>query len=252
MTFACGLSFTHWRLVHEAHHREPQHEELDPDVQFAAVLSVHRRAALARRGVVRALQRGQAWYFWPLALVYAWSLRWDSIVRLFTDPVRTRVDRWALLGHYGLWLLGPALLVGAGPALAAYAAVSAIIGVYLVAIFAPNHLGLPSIGADEHPTYLRQQLGSARDIAGGRWLGVVMGGLEHQIEHHLFPSICQPRLARARRITAAFCTEHGLRRRESGFLAAHRDVLVHLARLAALAASPPAVTVSHHPTESPP
>jgi fatty acid desaturase len=238
MTLACGLSFSHWRLVHDAHHRDPQDEGRDPDLQYAAVFSVYRSAALRRRGLPRVMQRAQAWYFWPLAGLYSWSLRWDSAVRLFTSPAATRVDRWVLPMHYALWLAAPASVIGLGPALCNYVAVSTLIGLYLVAIFAPNHMGMPSLTSGEHASYLRQQLGTARDLRGGRFVGLLMGGLEHQIEHHLFPSIGHAQLGRARSIVTAFCAEHGLPHAERGLLAAHREVLRHLASMAALMARP--------------
>jgi fatty acid desaturase len=232
MTFACGLSFTHWRIVHGAHHRDPQDEQRDPDMQYAVAFSVYPQAAAAKCGVSRVMRRVQHHYFWPLGALYSWSLRWDSIVRLFRDPGRTRVDRWVLPAHYALWLVAPSLIVGPAAALAGYALVSTVIGLYLVAIFAPNHMGMPSRRPGERWSYLEQQIVTARDLKVGRLLSVVLGGLEHQIEHHLFPGIGQPRLDAARAIVKAFCAEHGLPHREVGFLAAHRAVLAQLASMA--------------------
>jgi fatty acid desaturase len=234
MTLACGLSFSHWRIVHDAHHRHSQDELLDPDMQYAVAFSVHARGAAEKRGVARALRPFQHLYFWPLGALYSWSLRCDSIARLFRDPAHTRVDRWVLPGHYALWLIGPALIVGPAAAIASYALVSTVIGLYLVAIFAPNHMGMPSRRAGERWSYLEQQIVTSRDLTVGPVLSIVLGGLEHQIEHHLFPNIGQPRLAAARAIVTAFCAEHGLPHREVGFLAAHRAVVGQLQAMARL------------------
>ena len=234
MTFACGLSFTHWRIVHDTHHRHSQDELRDPDMQYATVFSVHARGAAEKRGLAQALRPFQHLYFWPLGAVYSWSLRWDSVARLFGDPERTRVDRWVLPAHYALWLLGPALIVGPAAALAGYALVSTVIGLYLVAIFAPNHMGMPSRKPGERWSYLEQQIVTSRDLSVGPVLSVVLGGLEHQIEHHLFPNIGQPKLRAARAIVTAFCAEHGLPHRAVGFLAAHRAVVGQLADMARL------------------
>lgn len=232
MTFVCGLSFTHWRIVHDTHHRHSQDELRDPDMQYAAVFSVHGRGAAEKRGLARVMRPLQHFYFWPLGALYSWSLRWDSIARLFRDPDRTRVDRWVLPGHYALWLVGPALIVGPAAAVVSYVLVSTLIGLYLVLIFAPNHMGMPSRRAGERWTYLEQQIITSRDLTVGRLLAVVLGGLEHQIEHHLFPNIGQPRLRAARAIVTAFCVEHGLSHHEVGFFAAHRAVLGQLACMA--------------------
>lgn len=239
MTFACGLSFTHWRIVHDTHHRHSQDELRDPDMQYAAVFSVHARGVAEKRGLGRVLRPVQHLYFWPLGALYSWSLRWDSIARLVRDPARTRVDRWVLPGHYALWLVGPSLIVGPVAALASYVLVSTLIGLYLVAIFAPNHMGMPSRRAEERWSYLEQQIVTSRDLTVGPLLAIVLGGLEHQIEHHLFPNIGQPRLGAARAVVTAFCSEHGLPHREVGFFAAHRAVLGQLATMAQLAVPVP-------------
>ena len=240
MTFACGLSFTHWRIVHDTHHRHSQDEVRDPDMQYAATFSVHARGAAEKRGLAGALRPFQHLYFWPLGALYSWSLRWDSIARLIRDPDRTRVDRWVLPAHYALWLAVPSLVVGPAAALLGYVLVSTVIGLYLVAIFAPNHMGMPSRRDGERWTYLEQQIVTSRDLRVGPLLAIVLGGLEHQIEHHLFPGIGQPHLGAARRIVTAFCAEHGLPHREVSFLAAHRQVLGQLAVMARLPVLAPA------------
>lgn len=234
MSFLCGLSFSHWCIMHDAHHANPQDEGRDPDVQFKLLFSFHERAAASRQGLGRVLLVCQPLTFWPLAALYSWSLRWDSIARLFSDPRRTRIDRWVLPGHYALWLLVPSMVVGPAVAVATYVTVSTVIGLYLVAIFSPNHVGMPSLRSDEPRSYLRQQTGTARDIEGGRLVGLLMGGLEHQIAHHLFPRIGQPRLGEARRIVAAFCAEHGVPRHAVGFWRAHLEILAHLACMATI------------------
>jgi fatty acid desaturase len=232
MTFVCGLSFTHWRKMHGAHHRHPQDERHDPDMQYGLLFSVHERGASAKRGLWRLTQRFQHWYFWPAGCFYAWSLRWDSIARIIKDPAHTAVDRWVLLGHFALWLSFPPLLVGTKGALATYFLVSTVISLYLVAIFAPNHMGMPSVGEGDKLSYLAHQTTTSRDVQGGWLLSLFMGGLEHQIEHHLFPRIAQPRLKVARTIVSAFCAEHGFPYVEVRLLAAHRDALRHLAQVA--------------------
>ncbi|HEY4241834.1 MAG TPA: acyl-CoA desaturase [Kofleriaceae bacterium] len=229
MTFACGLSWSHWCIVHDAHHQHSQDEARDPDMQYAAVFSVYPSAD--KRGVAALARPFQHVYFWPLGALYSWSLRWDSIARCIRDPARTRVDRLVLPLHYALWLGVPVWLIGPVAALASYVVVSTVIGLYLVAIFAPNHMGMPSLRTGEYTSYLRQQIVTSRDLHGGAWLALLFQGLEHQIEHHLFPRIGQAQLRRARRIVTAFCAEHGLPHASTTFWRAHGEILVHLRRM---------------------
>ena len=233
MTFACGLSFTHWRTVHDQHHRFPQDEARDPDVDYGLLFAVHERAARApRRGLRRLFLAVQHLSFWPLGGLYAWGLRTDSVQRCLREPHRTRVDRWVLPLHYLLWLALPLCFVPPWWALLDYLVVSTLIGVHLLAIFAPNHMGMPSLAGDHDLGYLRRQLVTTRNVTPHPVVSRLMGGLEHQIEHHLYPGIGQPQLARARRVVRAFCAEHDLPYKSTGFVEAHREVLRHLARLA--------------------
>jgi fatty acid desaturase len=61
------------------------------------------------------------------------------------------------------------------------------------------------------------------------------GGLNLQIEHHLLPGIPCVRLRRARPVIVAYCESHGLPYRQTGYLAAWREVVVHGRAMARLA-----------------
>ncbi|GAA3120312.1 hypothetical protein GCM10020254_79300 [Streptomyces goshikiensis] len=67
-----------------------------------------------------------------------------------------------------------------------------LFGVYLGSVFAPNHKGMPVLRGDERPDFLRRQVLTSRDVRGGRFTDIVLGGLNYQIEHHLFPSMPSP------------------------------------------------------------
>jgi len=56
---------------------------------------------------------------------------------------------------------------------------------------------------------------TSRNIRGGHWVDLVMGGLNYQIEHHLFPSMPSPMLRRAQPLVRDFCLRHDLPYQES-------------------------------------
>jgi hypothetical protein len=64
----------------------------------------------------------------------------------------------------------------------------AVFGLYMGATFAPNHNGMPIVPADVKLDFLSKPVRTSRNIAGGWWATILMGGLNYQIEHHLFPS----------------------------------------------------------------
>jgi fatty acid desaturase len=65
-------------------------------------------------------------------------------------------------------------------------------------------------------------------VRGGRWADFALGGLNYQIEHHLFPSMPRPHLRRAQPIVHDFCVEHGISYSQCGLLRSYGHVLRHL------------------------
>jgi fatty acid desaturase len=55
-----------------------------------------------------------------------------------------------------------------------------------------------------------------------------LGGLNYQIEHHLFPSMPRPNLRRAQPVVRAFCAEKGVEYAQCGWLRTYGYVLAHL------------------------
>jgi fatty acid desaturase len=103
-----------------------------------------------------------------------------------------------------------------------------LMGVYLGLSFAPNHKGMPVLAKEETLDYLRKQVLTSRNITGGRWVDFLLGGLNYQIEHHLFPSMPRPSLRRAQVLVHDFCTRRGISYTQCGLLASHAWVLRHL------------------------
>jgi len=113
------------------------------------------------------------------------------------------------------WALSP------GWALAFIAVHKGVFGLYLGCSFAPNRKGMPILDADSPLDFARRQILTARNITGGRFTTWVFGGLNYQIEHHLFPTMPRPNLAKAQPIVRAFCAQHDLPCHQTGVLSSH-------------------------------
>jgi fatty acid desaturase len=59
-------------------------------------------------------------------------------------------------------------------------------------------------------------------------LDFVLGGLNYQIEHHLFPNMPQPNLRRAQPIVRDYCASLDIDYLECGLLRTYGHVLQHL------------------------
>ncbi|MDI5962032.1 acyl-CoA desaturase [Streptomyces sp. SL13] len=226
-----GMSYGWWQDKHTRHHANPNHEDLDPDVDpYVFVWS--RGQAERVGGLARFIGARQAFWFFPLLTLEGFNLHFAGARAVFRrgSAIKLRgLEGVLLCVHVAVYLAALLLVLTPWQALAFLAVHQMVFGVYMGCTFAPNHKGMPTItGADERPDFLRRQVLTSRNVRGGLLLEVVLGGLNHQIEHHLFPSMPTPHLRRARVIVRAYCAELGIAYTEAGLIASYAQALRHL------------------------
>ncbi|MFI7553475.1 fatty acid desaturase family protein [Micromonospora sediminimaris] len=221
-----GMSYGWWMDKHTRHHNNPNHDDLDPDVA-PEVLIWAAEAAAGRRGLKGFITRHQAVLFFPLLTLLAVSLKVSSVKALRDGTVRRRGAESALLVLHAVGYL-TALLVVLTPlqAVAFLLLHQALFGVYLGMTFAPNHKGMPHPTGDED--FLRKQVLTSRNVRGNWLTDVALGGLNYQIEHHLFPGMPTPNLRKAQPIVQAYCAEIGVAYEQTGLIDSYRQALRHL------------------------
>jgi fatty acid desaturase len=69
---------------------------------------------------------------------------------------------------------------------------------------------------------------TSRDVRGGPLTDLALGGLNYQIEHHLFPSMPRACLRRAQPLIRAYCQTVGVVFHETTAFESYRAVLRHL------------------------
>jgi len=104
----------------------------------------------------------------------------------------------------------------------------AVFGLYMGSAFAPNHIGMPLVSPKLKLDFLRRQVLMSRNISGGPLMSVFMGGLNYQIEHHLFPSIARPHLRRIRGLVAEHCAAEEVPYTETTLGQSYRAVIRYL------------------------
>jgi len=233
MTLLCGMSFGFWRSRHNLHHSHCQETDGDPDMHFGVLFSVYPNSANWGTPLGRMFLRIQKWAFWPLASFYWVTLRYDAIRDLFQRPKETKVDRFLLPLHWVLLLVVPGLVWSWPAAILAYLTVSCLSSLMTASVFIPNHIGMRRLDPGEKLSYLEQQITTSRNITNPRWLDFYFGGLNSQIEHHLFPRISHHRYRAMRPIVQAFCRERGIAYEEATFLRALSSVGSHLGAMTA-------------------
>lgn len=223
-----GMSYGWWMNKHTRHHANPNHEELDPDVA-PDILVWSQEQARAAKGLPRFIGRYQAQLFFPLLTLEGFNLRVASI-RALRSPTMKHwgTEAVLLLAHITLYLCALFLVLSPGKALAFLLLHQAAFGVYLGSTFAPNHKGMPTLRGDARPDFLRRQVLTSRNVRGGMMTDFLLGGLNYQIEHHLFPNMPTPHLRRAQVIVRAYCAEIGVPYHETGLISSYAAALRHL------------------------
>ncbi|MEW2157948.1 acyl-CoA desaturase [Streptomyces sp. NPDC007189] len=226
-----GMSYGWWMNKHTRHHANPNHEDLDPDVA-PDILVWSSGQARESSGLARLIGGHQAWLFFPLLTLEGFNLHVASLRALRSPAMKHRaLEAGLLLLHLAAYVSALFLVLSPGRAVAFLAVHQCLFGVYLGCTFAPNHKGMPTLTGDERPDFLRRQVLTSRNVRGGRLTDVLLGGLNHQIEHHLFPSMPAPHLRRARVIVRAYCAEIGVPYHETGLIQSYREALTHLHRV---------------------
>jgi fatty acid desaturase len=223
-----GFSYQWWVGKHNRHHANPNHEDEDPDIDIP-VMAFSREQALDKRGLCRWVASYQAFLFVPLLLTQAVMLRVTSIQVVLRREVKSVALGAVLLGANLIgYLLAVFLVLSPLKAIVFIVVHQGLMGVYLGCSFAPNHKGMPILAKDDKVDFLRKQVLTSRNIVGGRWVDFLLGGLNYQIEHHLFPSMPRPNLRRAQVLVHDFCTQRGISYTQCGMLASYAWVLRHL------------------------
>ena len=227
-----GLSFGWWTGKHNRHHAHPNQVGKDPDIGIP-VLAFTADQAAGRRGLRRVLARYQAQLFFPMLLLEAvsmhvissWAVLCGAALPGTGLPARRGLEGGLLLAHFAGYLTVVALVMSPAQAIAFIAVQQGLLGLYLGCAFAPNHKGMPVLGEQDSLDFLRRQVLTSRNVTGGPLVETLLGGLNYQIEHHLFPSMPRPSLRRCRSLVRAFCAQHELPYCELNLAASYAQVL---------------------------
>ncbi len=223
-----GMSFGWWVAKHNAHHAHPNDLEGDPDVR-AGVLIFDADQAVNRRGLAGWTTRHQAFLFFPFLLGEAVNLHVASARELFHSGLKQRVPEAVLmLTHYVLYVGLLILTLTLPQALLFVAIHKGVQGLYLGCSFAPNHKGMPILDEAQAADPLLRQVLTSRNIRGGPFTDAALGGLNYQIEHHLFPSMPRANLRRAQPVVQQFCAERGIPYLECSAFASYAAAVRHL------------------------
>ncbi len=223
-----GGSSYFWHYKHNlAHHTYTNVAGVDEDIDAAPFL----RLAPAQRR--RWYHRFQHVYVWGLLVFFL--PKWE-VVDDFQNLIMGRVGGRKIPRPKGLdllvfvagklafltWVLVLPLIFHSWPVvLAGYLLLAATVGITIATVFQLAHcvegaefFEPPGGDGKVERGWAEHQLATTVNFADrNRWLTWYLGGLNHQIEHHLFPRISHVHYPAIAPIVRAVCAEHGIEHR---------------------------------------
>jgi len=227
-----GSSPGWWLDSHNRHHANPNDPDLDPDAELYVVNFSHEQAR-RRKGIIRRLTRFQAFYFFPLLAVEGVGAHVVSIVFLIrSNARRRRLEMLAMVLHFVMYFGLAFSLMPFWQAILFMLVHHLVAGLYMGSVFAPNHKGMlvpdPAVPIDP----FRRQVMTSRNIAPHLLTDIWYGGLNYQIEHHLFPMMPRSNLKKARPIVKTYCLERGISYHETSMWQSFKEISTSLHRIA--------------------
>lgn len=234
-----GISYAWWMTKHSRHHANPNVVGKDPDIEPDFIVFREEDAAKVN-WLTSFITRKQGYMFFPLLMLEGINLHMHGFRTVFG---RGKVDkRWLeitmLVTRLSLYLAVIFYFLPLGMAFAFIGVQMAVFGVYMGASFAPNHKGMPQLPHDSKVDFLRRQVLTSRNIRGGTLMDTFMGGLNYQVEHHLFPNMARPHLRKAQEITKEYCQTHNILYTETSLTESYGIVIQYLNRVGLAARDP--------------
>lgn len=219
--FFLGLSATWWWHKHVAvHHPAPNVVGIDGDADLAPWFAITEEQARDGGAWRHFYYRHIQWLLLPVVLgitgfrmqIFGWQYIFAALRGGGPRSRRAWIDFGAIVMHYVAWIVVPSLFLALSTGILVYAVRVVLIGYGMFAVFGPGHFPVDAAAvAEEHRKgdYILLQTASTVNFTTGYVGRLVCGGLEYQIEHHLFPDISHPHYPAVARHVEAFCQTHG-------------------------------------------
>jgi len=249
-----GFSVQWWKTKHNSHHAVPNLEasspnsaDGDPDIDTMPILAwTLRMASLAKEDKTgRFLVQWQSVLYFPVLLFarLAWAHQsWvfvfggfgqHSVKQAAKDRENMgypKLEAACLILHYAFFLgvmsrmpwLNALMYFGVG---------QTSCGLFLALVFGLGHNGMAVYPADQRPDFWTLQVSTTRNVTSNWFTDFFCGGLQYQVEHHLFPMLPRHNLKKVHVLVESFCKEQGVTYHEADMFNGNVEVLTHLAKI---------------------
>ena len=251
-----GFSVQWWKSNHNAHHAVPNlHASVegacdgDPDIDTMPILAwTLKMAETARDSTIgRNLIQWQAVIYFPVLLFariawahQSWVFVWGgfgqhSVAAAEIDKKKIKyptAEKAFLALHY-IALLTIMSYMPLFDAVCYFLLSQTSCGLFLATVFGLGHNGMSVYPADQRPDFWKLQVTTTRNVTSNWFVDWFCGGLQYQVDHHLFPSLPRHNLKKVHELVASFCKQQGVSYHEAGLFSGNVEVLQHLSKVSA-------------------
>ncbi len=224
--FFFGVSASYWWNKHcVVHHPTPNLIGKDDDIDLSPFFAI--TDDRWNKGPFRFLHRVQ-WLLIPVALSFnEFNIQrsgWVFLIKKLRDRHERKASHWidvaALLSHWATWVLLPMLFFAPIDVIGFYVLRMALMGYAMFIGFAPAHFPPEAEAAEadqKTADFILRQTATTVNFRTGRFGALLCGGVEYQIEHHLFPWIPPYYYPELSKTVSEFCRQHGYPYRTLGW-----------------------------------
>jgi len=261
-----GYSMQWWKNKHNGHHAVPNlhnssavAQDGDPDIDTMPLLAWSLKQAQSFRELnangkdsafVKVMIKWQAFTYFPILLLARLSWLNESFKTAFglggsSENAKLELERrglqYPLLERTGIvlhyaWVVALSTGFGRfsiGYSIAYFLLCTCSCGLFLALVFGLGHNGMATYDADARPDFWKLQVTTTRNITGGHgipqfFVDWLCGGLQYQVDHHLFPMMPRHNLAKTHTLVKSFCKEFGVKYHEADLVDGTVEVLQHL------------------------
>lgn len=246
-----GFSVQWWKGKHNAHHAvpnlhasSPDAHDGDPDIDTMPLLAWTKVMADSAKDSKwgRFFIRFQAILYFPILFFARLSWANESLKFVFgkSDLKGADIDKanmqypvlekLGLIIHYAI-LFSVMYQMPAVNALCFFFLAETMCGLFLALVFGLGHNGMAVYPANERPDFWKLQVTTTRNVTSNPFVDWFCGGLQYQVDHHLFPMLPRHNLAKVHKLVEQFCKEFGVTYHETNMYDGTVEVLTHLSEV---------------------
>merc|ERR1712071_478466 len=230
-----GFSMQWWKNKHNGHHAVPnlhnsslESQDGDPDIDTMPLLAWSIKQAQSFRELnangkdstfVKYAIKFQAFTYFPILLLARISWLNESFKTAYglgasTENAKLEMEKIGIALHH-TWMLVLSTGFGrwsVGHSLMYFFTATCSSGLFLALVFGLGHNGMAVYDAETRPDFWKLQVTTTRNIIGGHgipqfFVDWFCGGLQYQVDHHLFPGMPRHNLKKTNDFVKSFCKE---------------------------------------------